>query len=96
MAQPGSASSASAAATLDDALGFELVEIEDDRAGFAALGLSNATSFFRPVTGGAVHAEAERIHRGRTTWVWDGRFTDESGRLGAASRVTVAVRRLDG
>jgi 1,4-dihydroxy-2-naphthoyl-CoA hydrolase len=56
------------------------------------LGLSNSTSFFRPVAEGTVHADAERIHRGRTTWVWDVRFTDAAGRLCAASRVTVAVR----
>jgi 1,4-dihydroxy-2-naphthoyl-CoA hydrolase len=60
---------------------------------FVALGLSNSTSFFRPVAEGTVHADAQRIHRGRTTWVWDVRFTDEAGHLCAVSRVTVAVRR---
>lgn len=60
--------------------------------GLVALGLSNATSFFRPVTGGTVRADAERIHRGRTTWVWDVRCRDEEGRVCAVSRVTVAVR----
>ena len=58
----------------------------------AVLGLSNATSFFRPIAGGMVQANAERIHRGRTTWVWDVRFTDEADRVCAASRVTIAVR----
>jgi uncharacterized protein (TIGR00369 family) len=57
-----------------------------------AYGLSNTTSFFRPISAGTVQAEAERLHRGRTTWVWDVRFTDGDGRLCAASRVTVAVR----
>ena len=57
------------------------------------LGLSNSTSFFRPIAEGMVRADAQRIHRGRTTWVWDVRFTDEAGNLCAASRVTVAVRR---
>lgn len=124
-------------ATLDDILGFELTELEDERArgrvrvadrlkqplgmvhggvyaalaeslasaathrvvvedGLAALGMSNVTSFLRPVTEGTVHAEATRVHRGRTTWVWDVRLTDEAGRLCALSRVTVAVRSLDG
>lgn len=124
-------------ATLDEILGFELTELEDDRAsgrvtvtdrlkqplgmvhggvyaalaeslasaathrvvledGLAALGMSNLTSFFRPVTEGTVHAEATRVHRGRTSWVWDVRLTDEAGRLCALSRVTVAVRALDG
>jgi len=124
-------------ATLDDILGFELTELEDEHArgrvrvadclkqplgmvhggvyaalaeslasaathrvvvedGLAALGMSNLTSFLRPVTEGTVHAEATRVHRGRTTWIWDVRLTDEAGRLCALSRVTVAVRSLDG
>src|SRR6202035_1365436 len=36
--------------------------------GCMAMGMSNSTSFLRPVTAGAVHAHATRIHRGRTTW----------------------------
>ena len=60
--------------------------------GLIALGLSNATNFLRPVARGLVRAHAERIHRGRTTWVWDVRFTGEDGHLCATSRVTVAVR----
>jgi uncharacterized protein (TIGR00369 family) len=60
--------------------------------GHVALGMSNATSFFRPVSEGTVEARAERLHGGRTTWVWDVRFTDEAGRLCAASRIAVAVR----
>lgn len=59
---------------------------------FVALGLSNSTSFFRPFGGGTLRADAERLHRGRTTWVWDVRFTDGDGKICAASRVTVAVR----
>jgi 1,4-dihydroxy-2-naphthoyl-CoA hydrolase len=60
--------------------------------GLVALGLSNDTSFFRPVSSGTIRADAERLHRGRTTWVWDVRLTDDDGRLCASSRVTVAVR----
>jgi len=60
--------------------------------GMVALGLSNDTSFFRPVSAGTIRADAERLHRGRTTWVWDVRLTDDDGRLCASSRVTVAVR----
>jgi 1,4-dihydroxy-2-naphthoyl-CoA hydrolase len=60
--------------------------------GQVALGLSNLTSFLRPVTAGTVRAHAERMHGGRTTWVWDVRFIDDDGRLCAISRVTVAVR----
>jgi 1,4-dihydroxy-2-naphthoyl-CoA hydrolase len=119
--------------TLDHALGFELVTLDEDAAharvgiaerhlqplgvvhggvyaalaeslashataqavgslGMVALGLSNDTSFFRPISAGAIRADAERLHRGRTTWVWDVRLTDDDGRLCATSRVTVAVR----
>lgn len=60
--------------------------------GNTALGLSNSTSFLRPVTEGAVHAHATRLHRGASTWVWDVRFTDDAGRVCALTRMTIAVR----
>ncbi len=62
--------------------------------GSTAMGLSNSTSFLRPVTGGVVHARATRLHRGRTTWVWDVHFSDDEGRLCALTRMTIAVRAL--
>ncbi len=62
--------------------------------GHMAMGMSNSTSFLRPVTEGTVHAQATRVHRGRTTWVWDVTFTDDSGRTCALTRMTVAVRPL--
>jgi uncharacterized protein (TIGR00369 family) len=60
--------------------------------GMVALGMTNETSFLRPLRTGTLRADAQRLHRGRTTWVWDIRMTDDEGRLCAASRVTVAVR----
>ena len=60
--------------------------------GEMAMGLSNSTSFLRPVTEGVVHAHAVRLHRGRTTWVWDVTFTDDQDRVCAATRMTIAVR----
>lgn len=60
--------------------------------GNVAMGLSNSTSFLRPITEGVVHAEATRLHRGRTTWVWDVRFSDDAGRTCAVTRMTIAVR----
>jgi 1,4-dihydroxy-2-naphthoyl-CoA hydrolase len=60
--------------------------------GMVAVGLSNATNFVRPITEGWVHARATRLHRGRTTWVWDVLFTDDAGRTCAATRMTIAVR----
>ena len=63
-------------------------------AGEIATGISNSTSFLRPVTEGVVHALATRLHRGRTTWVWDVRFSDDAGRTCAVTRMTIAVRPL--
>ena len=60
--------------------------------GEMAVGQSNFTSFLRPVSEGTVHAEATRLHRGRTSWLWDVRMSDDDGRLCALSRVTMAVR----
>ncbi len=60
--------------------------------GDVAMGLSNNTSFLRPITQGTVHAHATRVHRGRTTWVWDVRFSDDAERTCAVTRMTIAVR----
>ena len=60
--------------------------------GNLGLGMSNQSSFLRPVGSGTIHATARRRHRGRTTWIWDVELTDDEGRLCALSRVTVAVR----
>ena len=60
--------------------------------GKTAQGMSNQTSFVRPITGGTIHAEARRRHRGRTTWVWEVDITDDEGRLCALVRMTIAVR----
>ncbi len=60
--------------------------------GKIAVGLSNHTSFMRPILSGGVHAEARCRHRGATTWVWEVEMTDDEGRLCALARVTIAVR----
>ena len=60
--------------------------------GFVAQGMSNNLNFLRPVFSGEVRADARRLHRGRTTWVWDVDMTDDAGRLCATTRVTMAVR----
>jgi 1,4-dihydroxy-2-naphthoyl-CoA hydrolase len=79
------ASIAESVASLATALGV----LED---GEVAMGLSNSTSFLRPVTEGTIHAHATRLHRGRTTWVWDVQFADDAGRICAVTRMTIAVR----
>ncbi|MGO9754606.1 MAG: PaaI family thioesterase [Solirubrobacteraceae bacterium] len=60
--------------------------------GKVAMGISNHTSFLRPITEGVVHARAVPRHAGRTTWVWEIEIRDDVQRLCALSRVTVAVR----
>ena len=60
--------------------------------GRTAQGLSNQTSFLRPILGGTIHAFARRRHRGRTTWIWEVDITDDEARLCALVRMTVAVR----
>jgi uncharacterized protein (TIGR00369 family) len=64
--------------------------VRDD--GFTAQGLSNQTSFLRPIVGGTIHAIARRRHRGRTTWVWEVEISDDQQRLCALVRMTIAVR----
>ncbi|HWE15317.1 MAG TPA: PaaI family thioesterase [Solirubrobacteraceae bacterium] len=60
--------------------------------GNTAMGLSNQTSFLRPITSGTINAAARRRHRGRTTWVWEVELTDDADRVCVLTRVTVAVR----
>jgi 1,4-dihydroxy-2-naphthoyl-CoA hydrolase len=60
--------------------------------GLSATGLSNQTSFLRPITEGTIHAVAVAKHRGRTTWVWEVEITDDRGRLCVLTRMTVAAR----
>lgn len=64
--------------------------------GSVASGMSNSTSFLRPVTTGTIHAHAVCKHAGRTTWVWEVEMSDDDGRLCAISRVTIAVRPMPG
>jgi len=60
--------------------------------GRIAVGHSSQTSFLRPITAGAVHAEGRPRHSGRSTWVWEFDITDDEGRLCALVRMTVALR----
>jgi 1,4-dihydroxy-2-naphthoyl-CoA hydrolase len=61
--------------------------------GMVALGVSNHTSFLRPIGSGHVNGEAVRRHRGGATWLWDVNMTNDDGELCAISRMTIAVRR---
>ena len=61
--------------------------------GSIAVGMSNHTTFLRPILEGSINAQAVPRHRGRTTWIWDVDITDDSGALCAVGRVTIAVRK---
>jgi uncharacterized protein (TIGR00369 family) len=60
--------------------------------GMAAIGMSNNTTFLRPITDGHINAVARRLHGGRSTWIWDVEMSDDQGRICAVSRMTIAVR----
>ena len=60
--------------------------------GKTAVGMSNQTSFLRPITAGTIHAVATVRHRGRSTWVWEVDMTDDDQRLCVLTRMTIAVR----
>jgi uncharacterized protein (TIGR00369 family) len=60
--------------------------------GRSAQGLSNQTSFLRPIVEGTIHAVARLRHSGRTTWVWEVEISDDQERLCALVRMTIAVR----
>jgi 1,4-dihydroxy-2-naphthoyl-CoA hydrolase len=62
--------------------------------GNMATGLANSTNFLRPILDGSINALATRLHRGRTTWVWDVRMSDDADRTCAVTRMTIAVRPL--
>lgn len=49
-------------------------------------------SLLRTVWDGWVHATAQAIHRGKTTWIWDAQVVDDQNRLVAVARCTIAVR----
>lgn len=60
--------------------------------GNTAIGLSNSTSFIRPISQGRARAVGRRRHSGRTTQVWDVEISDDDGRPCALTRVTIAIR----
>ncbi len=55
--------------------------------GLSVVGLENNTSFLRAVRGGTLRAVATPLARGRRSQVWEGRITDEAGRVVATGRV---------
>ena len=64
--------------------------------GFMAMGQSNDTNILEFVSDGVIQVEARVVSRGADAWVWTVDARDEAGRAYALSRVTVAVRPLNG
>jgi 1,4-dihydroxy-2-naphthoyl-CoA hydrolase len=63
----------------------------------AVAGLSNQTSFLRPMfAGDTLTAVARPRHRGRTTWIWEVEILDSQERVCALVRITTAVRERAG
>jgi 1,4-dihydroxy-2-naphthoyl-CoA hydrolase len=58
---------------------------------YTVVGQQISCNHLRPVTGGTVSAYARTIHVGKRSHLWDISVYDESGRLTATSRLTVAV-----
>ena len=62
--------------------------------GQVAMGLGNDTTVIHNQSEGVIEVEARMLARGERAWLWTCEAKDESGRLCAFSRVTVAVRDL--
>ncbi len=60
--------------------------------GMVAVGMSNNTSFLRPISSGTMLVQAVPLHMGRTTWIWQVEISDDGGKRCAISMVTLAVR----
>jgi uncharacterized protein (TIGR00369 family) len=60
--------------------------------GQVAMGLGNDTTVIHNPSEGAIEVEARVLARGERAWLWACEAKDQSGRLCAFSRVTVAVR----
>ncbi|MHB1571500.1 MAG: PaaI family thioesterase [Solirubrobacteraceae bacterium] len=61
-------------------------------AGRAVMGMSNDTSFLRPLVDGYATAVATPRHRGRTRWLWEIEVRDDAGHLCAVGAVNIAIR----
>ena len=90
--QAGGAVHGGVYAAIADALATRGTDAGVRSEGKLAIGLANHTNVLAPITAGAIHAQATRRHRGRTTWVWEVAISDDAGRACATARVTVAVR----
>jgi uncharacterized protein (TIGR00369 family) len=66
------------------------VEVMSD--GLVVSGLSNTTIVLAEVSSGTLHAEARRLSRGASEWVWEIAIADADGAPCATSTVVIALR----
>lgn len=59
-----------------------------DRDRFYAVGLQVSGNHVSPVSNGMVMADAQLIHKGKTTHIWEVKITDNSDKLISVIRVT--------
>ena len=57
-----------------------------------AVGLELNANHIRPASSGFVYGEANLIHGGRTTHIWEIKITNEEKKLVCASRLTMIVK----
>jgi 1,4-dihydroxy-2-naphthoyl-CoA hydrolase len=60
--------------------------------GKIAMGQEINASFMRPISEGHVNALCRVRRKGKTAWNWEVEITDDTGRLCALLRATIAVR----
>jgi uncharacterized protein (TIGR00369 family) len=77
------------AALADRALGLVTMTVLEDDEAFTTADLN--VSFFRPVSGGVLHIQAEVIHRGRSLIQAEATFTRDDGKLAAKASASQAV-----
>jgi uncharacterized protein (TIGR00369 family) len=77
------------AALADRALGLVTMTVLEDDEAFTTADLN--VSFFRPVSEGVLHIEAEVIHRGRSLIQAEATFTRDDGKLAGKASASQAV-----
>ena len=78
---------ATVVALADTACGYGcILNLPDGSTGFTTIELK--TNFVRTVNSGTIACDAELVHGGRTTQVWDATVTDPDGRTMALFRCT--------
>jgi uncharacterized protein (TIGR00369 family) len=77
-------------ALADTACGYGcILSLPDDGIGFTTIELK--TNFLRTALTGTIACDANRLHGGRTTQLWDATVSDEAGRTLALFRCTQLV-----